>query len=72
MGDVDDPEIYMAEPICKWQDTDHGRWVLEHAQDLRYYIHADAMTFGHRVTIRGMLEPKQATEYFLRWANRTS
>ena len=69
IGDVDDIDIYAAQPIYEWQQTDHGRWVMTHAQDLRYYTQPDMNTFGHRVVIRGMLDPKQATEYFLRWHN---
>jgi hypothetical protein len=69
MGDVDDVEIYAAQPIYEWQQSDHGRWVMEHASDLRFYQHADPHTFGHRITIQGELEDAKATEYFLRWNN---
>ena len=67
MGDVDDVDIYAAQPIYEWQQTDHGRWVMSHAQDLKYYTAADPTTFGYRITIRGELEEHAATEYFLRW-----
>lgn len=67
MGDVDDVDIYVAQPIWEWQQTEQGRWVMEHAQDLRYYTSADPVTFGYRISIRGELEEKNATEYFLRW-----
>ena len=65
MGDVDDLDIYVAQPIWEWQQTEKGRWVMEHAQDLRY--HTSAATFGYRIRISGDLDDKQATEYFLRW-----
>lgn len=67
MGDVDDVDIYAAQPIYEWQQTDQGQWVMEHAQDLRYYTSADPVTFGYKVSIRGSLDGKEATEYFLRW-----
>lgn len=67
MGDVDDVDVYAAQPIYEWQQTEHGRWVMAHAKDLRYYTSADVATFGYRISIRGELEPKLATEYFLRW-----
>ena len=67
MGDVDDIEIYAAQPIYEWQQTAQGQWVMAHAQDLKFYTSADPGTFGYRITIRGDLEPQQATEYFLRW-----
>ena len=67
MGDVDDVDIYAAQPIWEWQQTEHGRWVMAHARELRYYTGADPHAFGYRVTIQGHLEPHDATEYFLRW-----
>ena len=67
MGDVDDVEIYAAQPIYEWQQTPQGRWVMEHAQDLKFYTFPDQSTFGYRVTIRGEIEDKLATEFFLRW-----
>lgn len=67
MGDVDDLEIYVAQPIWEWQQTPQGKWVMENATDLAYYTHPDPSTFGHRIAIRGELEEKKATEYFLRW-----
>lgn len=67
LGDVDDVEIYAAQPIYEWQQTDKGQWVMQNAKNLRFYTSADANTFGYRVTIRGELEDQQITEYFLRW-----
>jgi hypothetical protein len=67
MGDVDDVDVYVAEPIYQWQQTEKGKWVMENARDLAYHTSADPSTFGHKITIRGSLEEKQATEYFLKW-----
>ena len=67
MGDVDDLDVYVAQPIWEWQQTDQGQWVMEHAQDLRYHTSANPATFGYRIRISGDLDDKQATEYFLRW-----
>lgn len=67
MGDVDDVAIYAAQPIWEWQQTDQGRWVMEHAQDLVYHTNADPTAFGYRVYISGHLEPRHATEYLLKW-----
>jgi len=68
MGDVDDVDIYVAEPIYQWQQTDQGRWVMEHAQDLTYHTSADPNTFVHRVSIRGKIkEGPCLTEYLLKY-----
>jgi len=70
MGDVDDIDVYVAQPIWEWQQTEQGKWVMEHANDLKYYTSADSTTFGHRVTIRGEIaEGPRLTEYFLKYKN---
>ena len=33
MGDVEDPYLYAAEPIYQWQQTEKGKWAMEHALD---------------------------------------
>ena len=68
IGDVDDPDIYAAEPISKWQQTEQGQWVMKHAHNLTYYQQPDTYQWGYRFVIRGELnDPRKITEYFLRW-----
>ena len=68
MGDVDDVDIYVAEPIWKWQQTEQGQWAMAHAQDLKYYTSADPNTFGYRISIRGEIdESPELTEYLLKY-----
>lgn len=70
MGNVDDVDI---SPIYDWQQTEHGRWVMKNAQDLKYYTSAVTNTFGYRVTIGGEIKDGPlVTEYFLRWPNKES
>lgn len=69
MGDVDDIDIYVAQPIYDWQQTAKGRWVMENAHSLTYLTQPDENYWGHRVAIRGEItDPKKITEYFLRWS----
>ena len=68
MGDVDDVDIYVAEPIWRWQQTEQGRWAMEHARDLRYYTSADHNTFGYRVSICGEInDGPELTAYLLKY-----
>ena len=68
MGDVDDIDIYVAEPIHQWQQTAQGQWAMQHARDLSYNISTDPTTFGHRVTIRGEVDQNiHLTEYLLKY-----
>jgi len=72
MGDVDDVEIYVAQPIYEWQQTPAGRWCMEHATNLHYLTGFDPTGFGYKITITGDLEDKLATEFLLRWNNAQS
>jgi hypothetical protein len=38
MGDVEDPDIYVAAPIWEWQQTNAGKFVMEHAVGKPYWI----------------------------------
>jgi hypothetical protein len=31
MGDVEDPVIMVADPLCEWEATDEGKWCHAHA-----------------------------------------
>jgi hypothetical protein len=68
MSDVEDPDIYVADPIYQWQLTEKGRWVMQHAQDPTYHIKSSPETFGYRVDITGTIpEGPNLTEYLLKY-----
>jgi hypothetical protein len=68
MGDVDDVDIYVAQPIYEWQQTEQGKWVMEHANNLTYHTAPDLHTFGYRVSIIGDINPgPRLTEYLLKY-----
>ena len=31
MADAEDPDLYAAEPLYKWEKSEEGKWVMEHA-----------------------------------------
>jgi hypothetical protein len=68
MGDVEDPEIYAAQPIWEWQQTEMGKWVMTHCQDPRYSVGPDNRNWGHLVQLYGELEDADATFFQLRWS----
>lgn len=70
MGDVDDPDIYAAPEIYKWEQTEAGQWVMKHCTEPKFNIVPDASWMGHRVIISGLLEDKDATFYNLKWGKQ--
>ncbi len=67
MGDVDDVDIYVAQPIWEWQQTEQGKWVMEHCADPKYSVGPDGQSWGHRVVLYGELEDQDAVFYQLKW-----
>ena len=67
MGDVEDPEIYAAQPMWEWQQTEQGQWVMENCPDPKYRIEVDPTSFGYRIDLYGNVEDIKATEFYLKW-----
>ena len=70
IGDVDDLEVYVAEPIYQWQQTDVGKWCMEKAEDIYWTTSPDQLYFGHLVQIIGTLKDKYATLWALKKENK--
>ena len=67
MGDVEDPDLYAAEPLWKWQQSEEGRWIMEHAAETpSWYRIPDTMQYGYRYEIRAKLTGARLTEWLLR------
>ena len=72
LGDVDDPEIYAAQPIWEWQQTDAGKWVMENALDEPYWAkHIDFSSYSYQYKIVATLTEKDATFYKLKYNDYT-
>jgi len=68
MGDVEDPDLYAAEPLWNWQQSDHGKWVMENALDTpEWHRQADLVNWGHSYAVTAVFESKKLTEYYLRF-----
>ena len=73
MGDVDDVDVYVAQPIYEWQQTEQGKWVMKHANNLTYHTAPDPHAFGYRITISGEMDTgPRLTEYLLKWPKKES
>ncbi len=71
LSDVDDPEIYAAEPIMTWQNSDQGQWIMANAQTQPYWIqHTDYNSMGHAFKIMARLSEQNETFWRLKWGGR--
>jgi hypothetical protein len=71
LGDVDDPHVYAAEPIWKWQQTDAGKWVIKHSNPAPdWTVGFTYQTYGYKVNIIANLEDRDVTYFNLKWGNK--
>jgi hypothetical protein len=67
MGDVEDPDLYAAQPLYEWEKSEAGQWVMKNAADTpTWYRMADSMSYGYRYQIRAKLMGSALTEWLLR------
>ena len=67
IGDVDDPEIYAAEPIWNWQQTEAGKWVMQNSTDTYWAKHWDQSTYNQVYKIVATLSDTDCTYFSLKW-----
>ena len=68
MGDVDDPDLYAAEPMYQWQQSEAGQWVMAHAVETPFWHrHVDPYSYGYRYYIVARLSEKDQTFWTLKW-----
>lgn len=68
MGDVEDPDLFVAEPIYKWQQTEAGKWVMEHSIETpMWHREADPLTFGYVYAIRAFFTEKDLMFWKLKY-----
>jgi hypothetical protein len=68
MGDVEDPDIMVGQPIYEWTQTDAGKWIMENTfPKPSWHRHIDSTTYGYTYKIRAYLTPKQLTYFKLKY-----
>lgn len=67
MGDVDDPDLYAAQPLYEWQQSEFGQWCINNAADTpTWHRMADPNTYGYKYTITAKFMGPALTEMLLR------
>jgi hypothetical protein len=69
LGDVEDPDIYAAEPIWTWQQSAAGCWIMEHAVEKPYWARrTDYHSYGYEFNIIARLSEADAVFFKLKYA----
>lgn len=68
MGDVEDPDLYAAQPISEWQDSEAGQFVMAHAVEKPYWTRSiDQLSYGYRYVIVARLREPDQTFFRLKF-----
>jgi len=68
MGDVEDPDLFAAQPLWEWQQTDKGKFIMDNAVEPPIYNKTvDHTMFGYKFAIKAKLTEKKLSEMYLRW-----
>ena len=71
MGDVEDPDLWVASPIYDWQQTEAGKFVMEHAVQEPYWISSvDSTSYGTVYKIMARLSEQNETFWRLLCSNK--
>jgi hypothetical protein len=63
--------LYAAQPLWEWQNSEAGKFVMEHAEDKpEWHRHMDPMFMGYRYIVIAELEKKKLSEFYLRFDKR--
>jgi hypothetical protein len=68
LGEVEDPDLYAAEPIYTWEKSDAGKWVMKNSIDIPIWHRMyDVNTYGYDYTITATLTEEDNTYFILRF-----
>lgn len=70
LGDVEDPDIYAAEPIWQWQQSPAGQWVMNNAIEPPVWFQStDIDTLMYKYRIEAKFSEQNAVFYQLKYGN---
>jgi len=68
LGDAEDPDLYAAEPMFQWEESEVGQYVMSRAiEPPTWHRQLDATTYGWRYTIVAEMRGADATYFKLKW-----
>ena len=70
LGDVEDPQLFAAEPIWKWQQTEMGKWVMDNAIEKPIWNRMlDYNIWGYRYAITAKLKDRDYVWFLMKYKN---
>lgn len=68
LGDVDDPDLYAAEPLYNWEQSDAGQFIMKNALETPMWVReVNHAQYGYNYAIKAKLKPEHYTFYKLKF-----
>lgn len=68
LSDVEDPDLYAAQPLWEWQNSDQGKFVMANAlEQPEWRRHLEHDSFSYTYVVIARLEKKKLSEFYLKW-----
>jgi hypothetical protein len=71
MGDAEDPDLYAAQPLYEWQQSEMGKFIMSKAVDTpEWHRNLDHATYGYQYAVVAKLKDVDYTFWQLKWSNQ--
>ena len=68
VGDVEDPDLYAAQPMQEWQNSEQGKFIMANAiEKPEWQRHLNSVFYSYEYVITAKLEKKKLSEFYLKW-----
>ena len=70
MGDVEDPDLYAAEPLIAWQNSEMGKFVMAKSVETpMWHRQHDQLNYGYQYAIEAWLKGADYSFWVLKWGD---
>jgi hypothetical protein len=70
MGDVEDPDLYAAQPLWEWQQSEMGKFVMERSVETPiWHRQVDVANYGCQYAVEAFLKGADYSFWVLKWGN---
>jgi hypothetical protein len=70
MGDVEDPDLYAAQPLWEWQQSEMGSWVMEHSVETpMWHRQSNPNQYHIDYAVQAWLRGADYTYWVLKWSD---
>jgi hypothetical protein len=73
VGDAEDPDMYAAQPLYDWRESEMGQWVMERAVETpEWHRQLSPFDYGYQYAVVAKLKGADYTFWTLKWGNQNN